>query len=86
MKHDFLKEKGREQALTERFQGDLARAGHTNASIAFADCEGYVVATVSGLELEPEQVPTLARALRLINNNNKKAFAVLGAMLALLEE
>lgn len=66
--------------LTDRLARGLRIAGHPAATVKLTDCEGYALCTIDGLELEPEQVMTLARALRLIGYSNKKLFAALGVI------
>ena len=72
--------------IEERLSRDLARAGQPNAKVKIidADGEGYPLASISSLELEPEHVPALARALKLIGHNSKKALRAFGALLEMV--
>ena len=72
--------------IEERLSRDLEKAGQPNAKVEIidADGEGYPLASISSLELGPEQVPALARALQLIGHNSKKALRTFDALLAMV--
>lgn len=66
--------------LAAKLKNGLQRVGHPLASVKIEECEGFALCRVDGLELEPEQMATLARCLKLIGYSNNKLFRTLGAI------